>query len=119
MLDISPEEFFQITRHTVFPYLFINQKVDLMEDIASCLCQDLATILIDECGYIFGQLLIDDRMHIDKHFRDFVKLASLDSKKVNMGRLFKSCLLVLTKTVALRLGSDDEPTILRVKILRY
>lgn len=116
VLNISPEEFFQITRHNVFPYLFFNRKVELMEDIASCLQQDLAAILIDECGYIFGQLFIKETINIDLYFQDFVKLANLDSKKITMGQLFKSCLLILTKTISLSLGSEDESNILRVKI---
>lgn len=115
VLNISPGEFFQTTRHFVFPYLFINHKVELMEDIASFLQQDLATILIDECGYIFGRLLMDDGMDIDVFFRDFVKLANLDAKKITLGHLFKSCLLILTTSIARGLGSDSESIVLRAK----
>jgi hypothetical protein len=115
VLKLSEGEFFQITRHKVFPYLFINSKVELMEDISSFLQQDLATILIEECGYIFGQLLMDDGMDIELFFWKFVKLANLDPKKVTIGQLFKSCLLVLTKSISLGLGSNHESTVLKAK----
>ena len=115
VLMVSSGDFFRMTRHIVFPYLFINQKTDLMEDIANCLRQDLATILIDECAYIFGHILMENEMDIDVHFHHFIKLANLDAKKITMGQLFKSCLLVLTKTIALGLGSDDKSLVIQVK----
>jgi serine/threonine-protein kinase ATR len=115
VLNISTKDFFQITRHVVFPHLFINHKVELMEDISSLLQQDLATILIEECGYIFGRLLLDDGIDLNIYFLDFVKLANLDSKKISIGQLFKSCLLILTKSIACGLGSRDDSVVIKAK----
>ena len=106
-LDITPRGFFEITRHAAIPYLFMKGNVDLLEDVAQFMQKNVPALLIEECGYIFGYLLLKGSCRIENDFGQFISLTNLDSEKITIGQIFKSSLLTLTGVLVEGLGSKD------------
>ena len=106
VLESTPLEFFEMNRRYIFPYLFLNRKVELMDDIAQGMKKDLTNILIEDSGFILGHILMEASNNIEQYFLLFVKLAHLDPAQITIGQLFKSSLMFLIETLSLGLGSD-------------